>query len=113
MMNPDDHKLYQSMYLIRRFEETVLENFSGGVFSGTTHTYLGQEANAVGVLDHLLDGDIVVSNHRSHGHLLARGADLNPLMAEIMAKETGSSRPPSSSGSGASIPMSKKAPSSG
>lgn len=88
-MRSDDSKLYRSIYLIRRFEETVLENFQRGVFSGTTHTYLGQEANAVGVLDHLMESDVVVSNHRSHGHFLAYGGRPHPLFAELMGKSTG------------------------
>ena len=77
------------MLRIRRFEETVLDEFSSGHFFGTTHTYLGQEANAVGVLDNIQPGDIVVSNHRSHGHFLAYGGDLHALFAELMGKSTG------------------------
>mgnify|MGYP005842552585 CR=1 FL=1 len=82
-------ELYKIMYLIRRFEETVLEEFSRGRFTGTTHTYLGQEANAVGVISNLLPGDIVVSNHRCHGHFLAAGGDVRALFAELMGKTTG------------------------
>ena len=81
--------LYRSMLRIRRFEETVLEEFSRGRFFGTTHTYIGQEANAVGVLSNLESGDIVVSNHRSHGHFLAYGGDMHGLFAELMGKSTG------------------------
>jgi TPP-dependent pyruvate/acetoin dehydrogenase alpha subunit len=81
--------LYRAMYHIRRFEETVLENFPKGVFYGTTHTYLGQEANAVGVLSHLGENDIVFSNHRCHGHFLAYGGDMRGLFAELMGKATG------------------------
>ena len=77
------------MYRIRRFEETVLDNFSKGVFFGTTHTYLGQEANAVGVLAHLQTGDVVFSNHRGHGHFLAYGGDVRALFAELMGKASG------------------------
>jgi len=88
-MEADNDQLYRVMYLIRRFEETVLDNFPKGVFSGTTHTYLGQEANAAGVLDHLLEGDIVVSNHRCHGHFLAYGGGAHPLFAELMGKTSG------------------------
>jgi TPP-dependent pyruvate/acetoin dehydrogenase alpha subunit len=82
-------RFYRQLSIIRRFEETVLENFPKGVFSGTTHTYLGQEANAVGVLTHLQPGDIVFSNHRCHGHFLAYGGDLRSLFAEMMGKATG------------------------
>ena len=77
------------MYRIRRFEETVLDNFSKGVFFGTTHTYLGQEANAVGVLANIQTGDVVFSNHRGHGHFLAYGGDVRALFAELMGKATG------------------------
>jgi acetoin:2,6-dichlorophenolindophenol oxidoreductase subunit alpha len=77
------------MYTIRRFEETVLENFSKGVFFGTTHAYLGQEANAAGLLCHLKEGDLVFSNHRCHGHFLAYGGDPRALFAELMGKTSG------------------------
>lgn len=87
MMDPYD--LYRRLYLIRRFEETVLENFPRGVFYGTTHTYLGQEANAVGVLSHLETADVVFSNHRCHGHFLAYGGSPRALFAELMGRSTG------------------------
>ena len=81
--------LYRSMLRIRRFEETVLGEFVRGWFFGTTHTYIGQEANAVGVLGNITPEDIVVSNHRSHGHFLAYGGDMHALFAELMGKSTG------------------------
>jgi acetoin:2,6-dichlorophenolindophenol oxidoreductase subunit alpha len=81
--------LYQSLYRIRRFEETVLESFARGVFYGTTHTCLGQEANAVGVLSNFHHEDIVFSSHRCHGHFLAYGGDMRALFAELMGKSTG------------------------
>ncbi len=84
-----DLSFYRSLRRIRRFEETVLENFSKGVFYGTTHTSIGQEADAVGVLDGIQAGDIVVSNHRSHGHFLAYGGDMHSLFAELMGKAGG------------------------
>lgn len=80
---------YRSLYRIRRFEETILENFPKGLFYGTTHTYLGQEADAVGVLSNLRDDDIVFSNHRCHGHYLAYGGDPRRLFAELMGRTTG------------------------
>ena len=56
------------MFFIRRFEETLLDLFSLGKLVGTTHTYIGQEANAIGVIDHLdPDVDTIFSNHRCHG----------------------------------------------
>jgi acetoin:2,6-dichlorophenolindophenol oxidoreductase subunit alpha len=80
---------FRAMLRIRRFEETILDKFPTGVFHGTTHTYIGQEANAVGILDHIRDGDSVFSNHRCHGHFLAYGGDMRGLFAELMGKATG------------------------
>src|SRR3972149_1497953 len=73
------------MLRIRRFDETVLENFPRGVFFGTTHTYLGQEADAVGVLSHLQPQDVVFSNHRCHGHFLAYGGRPPPAVPPAFA----------------------------
>jgi TPP-dependent pyruvate/acetoin dehydrogenase alpha subunit len=84
-----ENSLYTTMYRIRRFEETVLDEFKRGVFAGTTHTYLGQEADAAGVIRSLQEQDIVVTNHRCHGHFLAYGGDMRALFAELMGKSTG------------------------
>lgn len=82
--------LHRRMYAIRRFEETLLEMFSKGLLVGTTHTCIGQEANAVGVIDHLDPArDIVVSNHRCHGHYLAFHGDQFALLAEVMGRVDG------------------------
>lgn len=81
--------LYQQMLTIRSFETLLLEKYSTGVFTGTTHTSLGQEANAVGVLSHIQEHDVVVSNHRCHGHFLAYGGDPRALYAELMGKPDG------------------------
>lgn len=86
---PSELNLYRTMVLIRRFEETVLVEFARGVFSGTTHTSIGQEANAVGVISQVKPGDVVVSNHRCHGHFLAYGGDPFSLFAELMGKAKG------------------------
>ena len=80
---------YRSLYTIRRFEQTVLGNFARGVFFGTTHTYLGQEANAVGVISQIAPEDIIFSNHRCHGHFLAYGGSPHALFAELMGKQSG------------------------
>lgn len=80
---------YRDMLRIRRFEETVLDEFKRGVFSGTTHTSLGQEADAVGVIRQLLPQDIIVTNHRCHGHFLAYGGSMRALFAELMGRSTG------------------------
>jgi TPP-dependent pyruvate/acetoin dehydrogenase alpha subunit len=85
----DDAAAYTEMLRIRTFEQRVLDLFPSGVFYGTTHTYIGQESNAVGVLSHLRAEDIVVSNHRCHGHFLAYGGDMTALAAELMGKQSG------------------------
>ena len=78
------------MYFIRRFEESLLDLFSAGKIDGTVHTYVGQEADAVGVVDHLeRERDVIVSNHRCHGHYLAFTDDAAGLMLEIMGKKGG------------------------
>ena len=82
--------LYERMFFIRRFEETLLDLFSHGKLVGTTHTYIGQEANGVGVIDHLdPERDVVVSNHRCHGHYLAFTDDAFGLLSEVMGRATG------------------------
>lgn len=82
--------MYRKMVLIRKFEERIIDlGRKEGTVVGMQILAVGQEAVAVGVVDSLDPGDVLVSNHRSHGHLLARGADPDALMAEIMAKSTG------------------------
>src|SRR5205085_4629317 len=83
-------ELYRRMYAIRRFEETLLAMFSAGELVGTTHTCIGQEANAVGVIEHLEPArDVVFSNHRCHGHFLAFTGDQLGLLSEVMGREGG------------------------
>ena len=82
-------KYYRAMLRIRRFEETILDQFKRGLFSGTTHTSLGQEANAVGVISQMLPDNVIVTNHRCHGHFLAYGGDMRALFAELMGRSTG------------------------
>jgi TPP-dependent pyruvate/acetoin dehydrogenase alpha subunit len=77
------------MLLIRRFEERLLDLFSTGDLSGTTHTCIGQEANAVSVINNLSKNDLIFSNHRCHGHYLALTEDVSGLLAEIMGKQEG------------------------
>lgn len=74
---------------IRLFEERVLDEFSKGRLFGTTHTCIGQEADAVGVIGALRRSDIVFSNHRGHGHYLAHGGSMHALAAELMGRSTG------------------------
>ncbi len=80
---------YRTMLLIRRFEEKVADMFSEDLVSGTCHLCCGQEACAVGAVSALSMKDLVVSNHRGHGHLLARGGDPVRLMAELLGKAEG------------------------
>jgi TPP-dependent pyruvate/acetoin dehydrogenase alpha subunit len=81
--------LYRRMFLIRSFEERLLQLFSEGKLFGTTHTSIGQEAVAVGVIAHMDRGGIIFSNHRCHGHYLAYSDDIEGLLAEIMGRATG------------------------
>ena len=81
--------LYKTMLLIRRFEERLLAEFSTGKLAGTTHTYIGQEADAAAIFSIAGNDDVVFSNHRCHGHFLAYGGDPYRLAAELMGKATG------------------------
>jgi pyruvate dehydrogenase E1 component alpha subunit len=81
------------MVRIRLFEERVAELLENkAVIRCPVHLYTGQEAVAVGVCAHLRKEDYVFSNHRSHGHFLAKGGDMKALMAELYGKETGCSK---------------------
>lgn len=80
---------YRTMRLIRETEERILQLFSQGKLFGTTHTCIGQEANAVGIIAHLREDDIIFSNHRCHGHYLAFTGDVTGLIAELMGKRSG------------------------
>lgn len=77
------------MLLIRRFEERALAEFSTGKLFGTTHAYIGQEADAAAIFSASDAGDVVFSSHRCHGHFLAYGGDPYRLAAELMGKATG------------------------
>ncbi|MDF3002466.1 MAG: pyruvate dehydrogenase (acetyl-transferring) component subunit alpha [Bacillota bacterium] len=84
--------LYEIMYKMRRFEEEVFEFYKKGMMPGLAHLYLGEEAVATGVCAALNEDDYIGSTHRGHGHLVARGADLGKMMAEILGKATGYSK---------------------
>lgn len=77
------------MWRIRLFEEAVDELFARGLMHGTMHLSIGQEASATGVCLAMREGDHLTSTHRGHGHCIANGADLNRMMAELLAKESG------------------------
>ena len=85
-------QFYTVMYRTRRFEEEVFEFYKRGLMPGLAHLYLGEKAIATGACAALRDDDYIGSTHRGHGHLVARGADLNRMMAEILGKETGYSK---------------------
>ncbi|MGQ9623103.1 MAG: thiamine pyrophosphate-dependent dehydrogenase E1 component subunit alpha, partial [Candidatus Caldatribacteriaceae bacterium] len=85
-------KMYELMYLIRKYEETVNFLFLQGKLPGTIHQSIGQEACAVGMLFDLQKDDYVLSTHRPAGHALAKGVSLHSMMAEMFGKSTGCCR---------------------
>jgi pyruvate dehydrogenase E1 component alpha subunit len=89
---PDPVALYRIMWLIRRFEERAIELVRSGEIGSGIHPCIGQEAVAAGVCAALRPDDIILSNHRGHGHLLAKGSDPGRLMAELTGRVTGVSR---------------------
>ena len=88
-IDTQDELWYRRMRFIRRFEQRLLELFEEGLLNGTTHACIGQEADSVAVIDVLREDDHVFSNHRCHGHYLARTGDARGLMAEIMGRADG------------------------
>lgn len=89
-MDKDKAKwIYTKMTEIRKFEDEVHRIFATGSIPGFVHLYAGEEAIAVGVCAHLGDKDYITSTHRGHGHCIAKGCNLNQMMAEIFGKETG------------------------
>ena len=85
-------QFYAVMYRARRFEEEVFEFYKRGLMPGLAHLYLGEEAIATGACAALSESDYIGSTHRGHGHLVARGADIKRMMAEILGKATGYSK---------------------
>jgi pyruvate dehydrogenase E1 component alpha subunit len=82
-------ELLQQMRLIRAFEWKADQLYAEGKVHGTMHLSIGQEATAVGAIAALEAEDYIFSTHRGHGHCLAKGADVNLMMAEFRGKETG------------------------
>ena len=82
-------KAYEKMSRIRAFEDRLHEENATGDIPGFIHLYSGQEAIAVGVCENLSDADYIGSTHRGHGHCIAKGCDLNGMMAEIFGKDDG------------------------
>ena len=79
----------RQMWLIRAFEEKAEDLYAQGKIHGTMHLSIGMEASAVGAVAALQPDDYILSTHRGHGHCIAKGADLDRMMAEFMGKETG------------------------
>jgi acetoin:2,6-dichlorophenolindophenol oxidoreductase subunit alpha len=82
-------EMYRQMVLIRHFEELALKLRFDDRIHGVVHPYSGQEAIAVGVCANLRKTDRIVSNHRGHGHCIAKGADIKRMMAELFGRRTG------------------------
>ncbi len=81
--------MYRIMVRIRRFEERVSQEFAAGNIPGSVHVYIGEEAVATGAIARLRTDDYIMSTHRGHGHLIAKGGQINLMMAELFAKKTG------------------------
>ena len=82
-------EMLRQMLTIRRFEERASTDYHAGKIYGVVHCYIGEEAVAVGVCTALDRGDRIISTHRGHGHCIAKGADLNRMMAELYGRQTG------------------------
>ena len=88
-LSPDDLiNIYKNMLLIREFEQRITKDF-GKIKSPFIHAYIGEEAVAVGACAAINENDYITSTHRGHGHFIAKGGDVNSLMAEIYGKIDG------------------------
>lgn len=83
--------MYETMVTIRRFEEQCRREADAGKLRGM-HSSVGQEAVPTGICAHLKKGDYVLGTHRSHHHCIARGVNLNEMMAELLGKITGTNK---------------------
>src|SRR5436190_24227414 len=84
-------ELYRRMVLIRVCEERLAKSHQRGLIHGACHTYVGQEAIAVGICANLNRDDQIFSTHRGHGHALAKGLHPDQLFAELYGRATGCS----------------------
>ena len=82
-------QMLRQMQTIRRFEERASDDYHAGKIYGVVHCYIGEEAVATGVCAALRTSDQIISTHRGHGHCIAKGADLNRMMAELYGRSTG------------------------
>ncbi|MGH9643187.1 MAG: thiamine pyrophosphate-dependent dehydrogenase E1 component subunit alpha [Terriglobales bacterium] len=81
--------MYRMLWRIRMFEDQVRRLAAAGEVPGFPHLSTGQEAVAVGVCAHLSRQDLLFTSHRGHGHVLAKGSDIEAMFAEILGRETG------------------------
>jgi TPP-dependent pyruvate/acetoin dehydrogenase alpha subunit len=89
-LSPDTQReMLRQMLTIRRFEERASADYLAGRIYGVVHCYIGEEAVAVGVCTALERTDRIISTHRGHGHCIAKGADLDRMMAELYGRQTG------------------------
>lgn len=84
-------QFFETMVTIRLFEEECRRQADLGKLRGM-HSSIGQEAVPVGICGHLKEGDYILGNHRSHHHCIAKGVDINEMMAELLGKSTGTNR---------------------
>lgn len=82
-------ELYTTMQKIRLFEDRIVDLYAKGEVPGLAHLYIGEEAVAAGICAVLREDDYITSTHRGHGHVIAKGAELQPMMAELFGKITG------------------------
>ena len=82
-------EMYRKMLLIRNFDKQARVMFTRDLIRGTTHTYIGEEAIAVGACAVLRKDDVITSTHRGHGHCLAKGGNPKAMMAELLGRSTG------------------------
>src|ERR1700739_2725076 len=88
-VDPSARRLYTQALTIRGVEQTLLNLFTQGKLFGTVHTCIGQEFSGIAIAEALRPGDLIFSNHRCHGHFLARTGNVEGLIAEIMGKQSG------------------------
>ncbi len=82
-------EMLRTMQTIRRFEERASDDYHAGDIYGVVHCYIGEEAVATGICAALNDDDQIISTHRGHGHCIAKGANLDRMMAELYGREDG------------------------
>lgn len=87
--NEQVKNMYETMLKIRKFESRAKDLFAEGKIPGFVHLYIGEEAVATGTCSNLRDDDYITSTHRGHGHIIAKGGNLDNMMAELFGKETG------------------------